>query len=491
MENLADAPMRAALAAAGAAAGAAATTASGTAGAGAARAPPLGCCDEMCTEFMRIPSKATHAAAAIRGATAAYRAAELAPWRVPLGAQIMGSDPQLMAAAARRLVLDLGAPRVDLNCGCPANTVTGNGAGSTLLKTPERVRALVAALVEAVEGAAPVTVKMRSGFGDTALFEDNLLAAQAGGAAFVTVHPRTKTQAYAGAADWSLVARARRVLSIPVVGNGDVVDAAAALRLVDATDCDGVMIGRGAIADPLIFARVRAAFAARRRERRRQERQRRRDAAAIVLNGGGGGGAIGGSNGFERQLDGDEEEEEEEEEDAWAAAWQEGSVDEAAIVCDFLERFLTTGPDGAPGGALAYVSNAQAWGRSKCMEDWRPHCLRACLCLVCIACRPLTLPPPSPSQPLSLSPSSSPLRRARHQHKTQHRASRRASGAARRCSSTSCQASPSCARPAARCCGRAPTRRPPRTCSRARRALCGATGAPAGRLTRCSSTTWR
>jgi tRNA-dihydrouridine synthase C len=108
MENLADAPMRVALAAA---------------------AP--GGFDEACTEFIRVPSKATHAAAVVRGVTAGYSSAELAPWGAPLGAQLMGSAEELMAAAARRLVFDLGAPRVDLNCGCPANSVTGNGAGST------------------------------------------------------------------------------------------------------------------------------------------------------------------------------------------------------------------------------------------------------------------------------------------------------------------------------------------------------------------------
>lgn len=86
---------------------------------------------EACTEFIRVPSVAAQPAAAVRGITAGYRAAELAPWGIPLGAQIMGSDPALLTAAARRLVFELGAPRIDLNCGCPANTVTGNGAGST------------------------------------------------------------------------------------------------------------------------------------------------------------------------------------------------------------------------------------------------------------------------------------------------------------------------------------------------------------------------
>lgn len=88
-----------------------------------------------------------------------------------------------------------------------------------LLKSPERIQALVATLVEAVEGAVPVSVKMRTGFADASLFEENTLAAQAGGAAFLTLHPRTKAQAYGGAADWSFVAAAKRLLSIPVVSD--------------------------------------------------------------------------------------------------------------------------------------------------------------------------------------------------------------------------------------------------------------------------------
>jgi tRNA-dihydrouridine synthase C len=107
MENLADAPMRVALAAA------------------------AGGFDEACTEFIRVPSKAQHVRSVVKGVTGGYAAAELAPWGAALGAQVMGSDAPLLAATARRLALEMGAPRIDLNCGCPANTVTGNGAGST------------------------------------------------------------------------------------------------------------------------------------------------------------------------------------------------------------------------------------------------------------------------------------------------------------------------------------------------------------------------
>jgi hypothetical protein len=101
--------------------------------------------------------------------------------------------------------------------GCPANTVTGNGAGSSLLRDPTQLHSLVSSLVSAVGHQVPVSVKMRSGFTDTGLFRDNLLALQEAGAAFVTVHPRTKQQAYSGRADWSLIALAKDLLSIPVV----------------------------------------------------------------------------------------------------------------------------------------------------------------------------------------------------------------------------------------------------------------------------------
>lgn len=103
----------------------------------------------------------------------------------------------------------------------------------------------------------PLAVKMRSGFEDAGLFRDNLLAAQEGGAAFVTVHPRTKVQGYRGRADWSLIRLARDTLAVPVVGNGDVTTAERARALVEETGCQGVMIGRGAVQDPLLFRRVR------------------------------------------------------------------------------------------------------------------------------------------------------------------------------------------------------------------------------------------
>ncbi|KAG2492460.1 hypothetical protein HYH03_009401 [Edaphochlamys debaryana] len=234
MENLADRPFRRALAA------------------------TVGGFDEACTEFIRLPNRSENPLGSVRGVSAWYDACELGG--TPLGAQVMGSSGEMLALAARHLVQVKGAPRVDLNCGCPANTVTGNGAGSSLLRTPEALRALVAAMVGAVGGAAPVSVKLRAGYDDTALFEDNLLAAQEGGAAFITLHPRTRRQAYAGAADWALTRRAVELLRIPVVGNGDVVSVGRAQALLRETGCAGMMVGRGTVHDPLLFHRIRHSF---------------------------------------------------------------------------------------------------------------------------------------------------------------------------------------------------------------------------------------
>jgi len=214
--------------------------------------------DEACTEFMRIPNHANHPIPAVKGIVATYHARELK--NIPIGAQVMSSNPELLALATDMLITRREAPRVDLNCGCPANTVTGNGAGSSLLRTPEVLHECVKAMVQAAGGAAPVSVKMRSGYLDTSLFEENLLAAQEAGASFITIHPRTKLQTYDGRADWSLIARARQLLKIPVVGNGDVVSVAAARQLVKETGCGAVMVGRGAVTDPLLFHRIRASY---------------------------------------------------------------------------------------------------------------------------------------------------------------------------------------------------------------------------------------
>lgn len=206
--------------------------------------------DWACTEFIRVSTN-PH----IPSLAKEYTPNDTAP--IPQAAQIMGSDPELMGAMAKALEAR-GAPRIDLNCGCPSNTVTGKGAGSSLLKTPELLHQVAKKMVESVQ--VPVTAKLRSGFTDISLFRENLLAAQESGIAFLTLHPRTKEDGYGPPARWDLIAEAKQILRIPLIGNGDILTAEDALRMKSQTHCDGLMIGRGAIMNPWIFQEIRARF---------------------------------------------------------------------------------------------------------------------------------------------------------------------------------------------------------------------------------------
>ncbi len=210
----------------------------------------IGGFDEACTEFMRVPTNAHVMSLAKR-----YVADETHP--IPQAAQLMGSDPHLMADMAKEVV-KRGAPRVDLNCGCPSKTVTGRGAGSSLLKEPEHLYQVAKSMVEAV--SVPVTAKLRSGFNDTSLFKENLLAAQSSGIRFLTLHPRTKLDGYGPPARWDLIAEAKQVLKIPVVGNGDILTMQDALNMLKQTGCDALMIGRGSVINPFIFHEIKAHF---------------------------------------------------------------------------------------------------------------------------------------------------------------------------------------------------------------------------------------
>jgi tRNA-dihydrouridine synthase C len=170
----------------------------------------------------------------------------------------MGSDLDLMAAMAVEMQ-KRGAPRIDLNCGCPSNTVTGRGAGSSLLKDPDFLYQVAKAIVGAV--SIPVTAKLRSGFNDTGLFRENMLAAEASGISFLTLHPRTKVDGYGPPARWDLIREAKKILKIPVVGNGDILTVDDAKRMMAETGCDALMIGRGSVINPFIFHQIKANYA--------------------------------------------------------------------------------------------------------------------------------------------------------------------------------------------------------------------------------------
>lgn len=212
----------------------------------------IGGFDEGVREFLRVPRNAH-----VESLAKVYNAQEIAP--IPLAAQLMGSDPALMAAMAQE-VQKRGAPRIDINCGCPSHTVTGRGAGSTLLKDPSFLEILLRSIVQAV--SIPVTVKMRSGFDDTSLLQENLLAAQEAGVQYITLHPRTKQDGYTAPAQWELIAKAKELLRIPIVGNGDILTVEDALCMLQTTRCDALMIGRGAVVNPFLFHQIKAHFSA-------------------------------------------------------------------------------------------------------------------------------------------------------------------------------------------------------------------------------------
>ena len=186
------------------------------------------------------------------------------PDESPRSVQLYGVDPATVRAAVRMLVAEDRADHIDLNFGCPVPKVTRKGGGSALPWKTTLFRDIVAGAVdEASRGGIPVTVKMRLGIDDEHLtFLEAGRLAEAEGVAAVALHARTASQHYSGQADWSAIARLKEaVTSIPVLGNGDIWSAEDALAMVRATGCDGVVVGRGCLGRPWLFADLAAGFA--------------------------------------------------------------------------------------------------------------------------------------------------------------------------------------------------------------------------------------
>lgn len=181
---------------------------------------------------------------------------------VPVRAQLLGSDPVSMAENAARLA-ELGPEGIDLNFGCPAKTVNRHGGGASLLREPERIAAVVAAVRRAVPAELPVSAKMRLGYDDPAQARDCALAMQAGGACEIVVHARTKTDGYRPPAYWELIPAMREVLAVPLVANGEIWTLQDALRCRDLSGGDALMLGRGMVADPGLALAIRAHDAGR------------------------------------------------------------------------------------------------------------------------------------------------------------------------------------------------------------------------------------
>ena len=185
------------------------------------------------------------------------------PGETTRSVQLYGVDADAMADAARILCSEHGVGHIDLNFGCPVPKVTRKGGGGVLPYKRDRLRSIVRETVRAAdEFGVPVTIKTRIGIDDEHhTFLDAGRIAQEEGAAAIALHGRTVQQAYSGEADWERIAELKQAVDIPVLGNGDIWEAEDALRMMDETGCDGVVIGRGCLGRPWLFGDLAAAFA--------------------------------------------------------------------------------------------------------------------------------------------------------------------------------------------------------------------------------------
>lgn len=174
----------------------------------------------------------------------------------PAAVQLFGSEPQTVAAAAVT-AMEYKPDIIDINMGCPAPKISGNGAGSALMKNPDLCGKIVEAVCKAVD--VPITIKIRKGWDDKSVnaVEVAKICEQAGASA-ITVHGRTREQFYSGKADLDIISEVKKAVNIPVIGNGDITNANDAAQMLEKTNCDMVMIGRGALGNPWIFREINA-----------------------------------------------------------------------------------------------------------------------------------------------------------------------------------------------------------------------------------------
>ncbi len=230
----------------------------------AALAPMAGVADrafrELCMEFgaCYCVSEMVSSKGISYHSTKSAQLMELSEREHPCAVQIFGNEPHTMADAAK-FALKYKPEIIDINMGCPAPKISGNGSGAALMKDPALCGEIVKAVVESVD--VPVTVKIRKGFDD-----ENINAVEVAGicelngASAVTVHGRTRAQYYSGKVDLDIIRDVKSALSIPVIGNGDILSGEDAQRMLEYTGCDLVMVGRGALGNPWIFKNINAYF---------------------------------------------------------------------------------------------------------------------------------------------------------------------------------------------------------------------------------------
>ena len=174
----------------------------------------------------------------------------------PAGVQIFGDDPEIMAKAAVKC-LDFNPDIIDINMGCPAPKIAMNGGGASLMKKPELAYEITKAVVQAVD--IPVTVKIRKGWDDESVNAVEMAElAEKAGASAVAVHGRTSQQMYSGSVDFDIIAQVKKAVGIPVIANGDIKDEQSAAIMLEKTNADAIMIGRGALGNPWVFSKINA-----------------------------------------------------------------------------------------------------------------------------------------------------------------------------------------------------------------------------------------
>jgi nifR3 family TIM-barrel protein len=227
--------------------------------AGVSDRPFRAICREMGAAFAYTEMVSAHGL--VHGTSQTLSYLDRDPAEVPFAVQIFAAEPGVLARGAAAAV-EAGAGIVDINMACPVRKVCGTGAGAALAREPAAVEAAVREVVRAA--GVPVTVKIRAGWDDASVnCVEVARAAEAGGASAVALHGRTRSQGYAGRADWSLIRAVKEAVSIPVLGSGDVWSAADALRMRRETGCDAVLVARGACGNPWIFRDLRSAEAGR------------------------------------------------------------------------------------------------------------------------------------------------------------------------------------------------------------------------------------